>query len=168
MKDISRMENDRNYLSHTINRLNLDEITQEYIAHYLLYAEKQTRKAKLCYYIFTCITVICPILVLTIEQIDPRPMEWPDYLVMILTLCSTVGASLLSVFRFHDRWCHFRSYLERGIQILIDAKLIENDTDSGNILNNTELLNEFKRLNAEEQRQWQHLYNSKSENKQTL
>lgn len=160
MRKNSGIEDDRKFIESVICKLNLDTSEQEFIEHYMLYAEYQTHLSKRLYYAATCLTVICPILVMVVEQIDPRPMEWPDYLVLLLTVGSTISASALSVFRFHERWIHFRTYFEKGIELLSTPSLTLVETEVNGNNRHVHLINAFHKLNGQEHTQWLHLSRS--------
>lgn len=109
------LDEDKAYLIKTIDALPFGQSTKDTVYHYAVDAAKRSRRTKLFYYGFNVAIIALPVVSSLLELLPNTATNWVTVCINgLITLC----ASLLALFRCHDKWTRNRSYLEKMINLM--------------------------------------------------
>ena len=112
------MEKDKGYLLSTIDQLPFSQLTKNTVYHYAMDAAKQSRFSKYVYYTLNFAVIVLPVLSSIIKLACKDASGNPDWATVIINGIITLCASALALFRYHDKWTRYRTYLEKIINLM--------------------------------------------------
>lgn len=146
-KTLKNMHKDLNYLYYAINALPYSEGTKAFVYHYAVHAAKSSRRWKKCYYWLSALIIVIPILSSLVDAIFVKG-KWVSLAFnSIVTIC----ASVLALFRCHEKWARYRAYLEKLVNLIAVYPVVtKDDPENGE----KGFVQEIGKLNTEHQVLW--------------
>lgn len=123
-----RMDRDKPYLCRTIDQLPFSQSTKDTVYHYAMDAAKRSKRNKYLYYGMSLLVIFLPIVSSAINIVKARfsgaPLDWAS---LICNSSVTFLASMLVLFRNHEKWTRYRAYLEKMKNLIAEYSVLEVD-----------------------------------------
>jgi len=146
-KKMTDMYKDREYLDYVISALPYSDGTKAFAYHYAMHAARSSRYWKYLYYSLSAVIIALPILSSFGEAVATQ-YPWISHVGNGLV---TISASVLALFRCHEKWTRYRAYLEKLINLIAVYPVgSENDPEKSE----RGFVEEIEGLNAEHQILW--------------